>query len=236
MIEEINDLSKRFDLSELSNILEKNGTNEDLAQSIAVCYESLVNEYGDEYLEIINSAILSCKYVIANNFTLNEKGKKTKIIEKPKDVLTRLNFDLKFVSKESLEKEFIYASMPFINNYEIKSVDRVIVMPYGFNDNSYNYQGMLINALNTLITSYMNEYTIDDNILIRRSGMALYRYDLNTYNLISEKGIGLQEGLNSSNELKIMRNDFYKDYDLNTNFNDLRIIAEVIKNGGLKNE
>ena len=236
MIEEINDLSKRFDLSELANILKKNGTNEDLAQSIAVCYESLVNEYGDEYLEIINSAILSCKYVIANNFTLNEKGKKTKIIEKPKDVLTRLNFDLKFVSKESLEKEFIYASMPFINNYEIKSVDRVIVMPYGFNDNSYNYQGMLINALNTLITSYMNEYTIDDNILIRRSGLALYRYDLNTYKLISEKGIGLQEGLNSSNELKIMRNDFYKDYDLNTNFNDLRIIAEVIKNGGLKNE
>lgn len=236
MIEEINDLSKRFDLSELSNILEKNGTNKDLAQSIAVCYESLVNEYGDEYLEIINKAIFSCKYVIANNFTLNDKGKKTKIIEKPKDVLTRLNFDLSFVSKESLEKEFIYASMPFINNYEIKSVDRVIVMPYGFNDNSYNYQGMLINALNTLITSYMNEYTIDDNILIRRSGLALYRYDLNTYKLISEKGIGLQEGLNSSNELKIMRNDFYKDYDLNTNFNDLRIIAEVIKNGGLKNE
>lgn len=224
-----------FDLPyELANKLTSEGCDKDLAESISTCYDSLIDEYGEEYKNIIQRALLSCKYVIANDNKLNDKGKKTKIIEDVDYILDKEGIPKDFVDADDLKSDFIYASYPHIADKRITKIDRIIVLPKYFNSGSYSSIGMLVNALNRLISSYVNEYKILNNKIIKRNGLAKYEYDLDTHRLITKSGYGLNKGINSYEEMAIIRKYFDEDetYSLSDKSDNI-LLAGVLMDGDI---
>ena len=221
---------------DISEKLIESGSNEKLAYAVGSIYDSLICEYGEKYENIILSAILSAKYEIAKDHRVLANGKKSKLKEDVKAVLKRNNFSLDFVTKKDLENKFIYASYPIIENGEIREIKRIIVMPEYFNDESPASIGMLVNSINTLVKSYVNEYKIENNTIIRRRGLATYSYDINSKKLLDSKGFGLEEGLNSYDEMKIVRKYFDQDekYDLEKP-NDNVLVAGMLMDGEIEN-
>ena len=217
---------------DISNKLIESGCEEKLAYAVGDLYDTLVCEYGKEYQKIILEAILSCKYEIAREYRVDSNGRKTKAKEDVKAVLKRNKFPLDFISKEDLSKRYIYASYPEIKDKKIIKVNRIIVMPDYFNDESPASIGMLVNSINSLVKSYVNEYKIDGNVIIRRRGLATYEYDINSKKLIKSSGFGLENGLNAYDERAIVRKYYDQDgqYDLEKT-NDNILVAGMLMDG-----
>lgn len=219
---------------DVANKLIESGCEEKLAYAVSTLYDTLVTEYGEEYQQIILDAILSCKYEIAREYRMDSNGKKTNTKEDVKAVLKRNNFPLDFISKEDLNKRYVYASYPEIKDKTITNVNRMIVMPDYFNDESPASIGMLVNSINSLVKSYINEYKIDGNFIIRRRGLATYRYDINSHKLIDSFGFGLEKGLNDYDERAIVIEYYDQDgtYDLEKT-NDNVLVAGMLMDGGV---
>lgn len=217
---------------DVANKLIESGCEEKLAYAVSTLYDTLTMEYGEEYKQIILDAILSCKYEIAREYRIDSNGKKTNTKEDVKAVLKRNNFPLDFVSKEDLNKRYVYASYPEINDNKITKINRIIIMPDYFNDESPASIGMLVNSINSLVKSYVNEYKIDSDAIIRRRGLATYRYDINSHKLIDSFGFGLEKGLNDYDERALVRkyHDQDEKYDLEKT-NDNILVAGMLMDG-----
>ena len=217
---------------DIANKLIESGCEEKLAYAVSTLYDTLVMEYGEEYEKTILDAILSCKYEIAREYRVDSDGNKTNAKEDVKAVLKRNEFPLDFISKEDLNKRYVYASYPEIKDNKIIKVNRIIVMPDYFNDESPASIGMLVNSINSLVKSYINEYKIDGNFIIRRRGLATYKYDINSMKLIESYGFGLEKGLNDYDERAIVRKYYDQDeqYDLEKS-NDNVLVAGMLMDG-----
>lgn len=176
-------------------------------------YKAFVEEMGDIYEPIIYEAFLNTDIVNCQNIY---------DYLKEQDLLDSGNDNL--VSESDLRRSNgIYQSVPKVvydentGSYVVESVWRVVAVR-DF-DLSQDYaKASLIHELGHLIKSYFKEYQILDDILVQRSGLIETREKMVLENgkvkrvLISEKGVGLEEGFNSLLEEKIAKRIVNENY------------------------
>lgn len=216
-----------FDFKE--EIKNKYGYDEELAETIAMTAESIIDYMGSEYESIILEAISSCKYIIANNFKLDENGKQVGIAENIYDVLKREgmleHIEGSTVNDGDLKRAGgVYTSVPRISEHEgkftIDSIDRVIVLPNYFNHNNPASLGTASHETMHLVKAYVKEYEIEGNKLKQRFGLGHGEYSLGVQGgkvirtLIKETGIGTEEGANTYDELSLIRNTYDSNYEV----------------------
>jgi len=205
----------------------KFGYDEAFAETITVSVESIVDYFGPEYEDIAWNAVKSCKIVIANKEKKDSKGKKTTIFESVIDVLKRENMVNSYSTKvdfETLKRDKgVYISNPVIvnenNEFQIKGVERLIALDSSFSEQSPGSLAILTNQLMTLIKSYVNEYEIHGDVLVQKNGLASSHYKLSFFNdqinilPVQSLGEGLEKGVNSYDELKIVRINYDSNYE-----------------------
>lgn len=190
-------------------------------------YKAFVEEMGDIYEPIIYEAFLNTDIVNCQNIY---------DYLKEQDLLDSGNDNL--VSESDLRRSNgIYQSVPKVvydentGSYVVESVRRVVAVR-DF-DLSQDYtKASLIHELGHLIKSYFKEYQILDDILVQRSGLIETREKMVLENgkvkrvLISEKGVGLEEGFNSLLEEKIAKRIVNENYRVS----GYEIIQAVVSN------
>ncbi len=208
-------------------IKQKYSYDDDLAETIAMTAESLIDYFGVEYESLILEAISSCKYVIAKK----EKeidGKLSPVFENVYDVLKRENMILDIkgttISDGDLKRASgVYTSVPKLSftdgKYNIDKIDRIIVLGSHFNKDNPASLGLIAHETMHMIKSYINEFTIDGDKLVERRGLGKTEYKLTNSNdginlsLEKETGVGIEEGLNSYDELKLVRTAYDSNYE-----------------------
>lgn len=186
-----------------------------LAQFLYILYEELVNYFGEEQRNIIFEAFLNCPVISFSNCYdgLNELG------------FSDGEDDVQLVDADSLKRATgVYASQPDIvydektKSFNISNIKRVVAIN-NLDLNKEYIKATIIHEVAHLIKSYYNEYQIDGNILIEKSGLIERKYVLSfdgkqvKKKCISEMGVGLEEGFTSIVEeqiAKIMVNPDYK--------------------------
>ena len=84
-------MSNPLELNDYKDALkEKYGYTEDFAETISIIADDLINHYGEEYKQLIRSAIQSCKYVIRQKTkkgmeTVKDTKKKEKMLDNTND-------------------------------------------------------------------------------------------------------------------------------------------------------
>lgn len=197
------------------DLITKYNYSEDLAETIVLTAESIIDYYGKEYESTLLDAIYSCP------FKIKEPSKR--------NISSFRNRDGYFSSKPVLTKEG--------NNVLVGSVQKEIVLPNTFNTDNPAYLGVLNNRMIELVNSTLNEYTINGGELIQRQGLMTTTYSINDdleLTKQSEVGRGLSEGINSYQTLSIMRSDYDQSYEpIGSDYT--RIIAGSLIDGlGLK--
>lgn len=206
------------------NIVKKHGYDEEFSSFLEEVYNELVIYYGNEdivYEALLNTPIVSCDNIY--NY-LKENG----LLEQNSNIIN--DGDLKRSSG-------VYQSLPSIiydeetNEFKLQSIKRIVAV-VNFDLNSYTKKSTLIHELSHLIKSYHNEFVIEGDTLIERSGLIEKHYELQydgtkvKLSLINEKGIGLEEGLTSACEEDIMR----KIVDPSYSVDYYRIINSIARN------
>ncbi len=214
-----------------NELINRWGYSEDLAMDITMAADSLINEYGTEFTEAILEAVMSCKYVIAKE--IGEHNRRETVL----DVIKREPAFKDIQDNHALkDASTAYLSNPNITYtegiYRVASADRIIVLPSTYNSNNPDSIEKMIISTDRLIKSHLNGFTIDDDILTTRTGLAEKKEKLSVANgtisktLESETGLGLEEGLTNYTALRIMRKEYCADFDVQTD--TIRDIAGVL--------
>ena len=179
----------------IENIIKKFNYDETLANFLRELYPEFIAYFGADKEPIIYEALYNTPILIGDNVYQ---------ILKNNDMLD--NDDGYAVSAADLKRSSgAYQSKAIIdyedNEFKIKEVKRVVIVTKNYN-NGFS-KSPLIHELGHLIKSYYNEYKIDNDLLIGRSGLIETKKRLIKDGekikevLIEEKGVGLEEGLNS---------------------------------------
>jgi hypothetical protein len=223
-----------FDFKE--EIKNKYGYTEELAEDIALTAESCINYMGQDYTNIILEAINSCKYSMAKK-GYNDDG--TYFIENVYDVAKRDNMldesENDIVSEGDLKRAsgvYIYITrLTYQNNeYKIDRVDRSIIIGSSFAPGTANYYSALAHETMHLIKAYSREHTIENNQLRTRFGLGYADYNLSQKDgkvvktKTKEIGVGIEEGINTYDELCLMRQFYDSNYEV-YGYANLRIVG-----------
>lgn len=193
---------------------------------------NLIKYFGIEYSDLIKSALLDCEIInCSSRETIN-------MIKKDKT-------SFKIIEDNSLIKEEdntgVYYSLPIIkydtniDTYVISMVKRYIIISHTYNLDSARGIAILTHNICHLIKSFYGEYKINDNILIRRSGLRYDKYMVDVLDgeivltLLSDINVGLEEGINSLDEesiLKLILDDSYETFD----YQNTKYIGLCLKN------
>lgn len=219
-------------------LISKYGYDENFAETITIIADSMISHYGEEYESLILDAILSCKYVIAN------EHENTYELLKRENMLDDAIGD-RLLDPESLKLTAgIYQEIPRVimidGSYKVDRVDRMIALSNSFSIDHPYFIGLLARETAHLVKSYLNAYQIDNNMLIQRSGLSETTYHLSYEGgevrklVISEKGYGFDEGVNTHDEFAIMHESYDDAYEV-SGYNRLRVTSEyLIHDLGLK--
>lgn len=215
-----------FDFKE--EIKTKYNYDEELAQTIAMTAESLIDYFGNEYENIILEAIKSCKYIIAKPMRQDEH-KNWLPSETIYDVMKREG-KLEYIENATVtDGDFkrangVYSSRAIVSEengqFKLDRVDRIIVLPYYFNHENPSSLGTITHETMHLVKAYVNEYKIEGDMLIERGGLSKNTYKLSSKDgkvqktFVSELGVGFEEGINSYDEQKVIRSSYDENFDV----------------------
>jgi len=205
-------MSNKKLLCDYKEELMNNGYSEELAENLAIMLESVVYTYGEEYEGVIYEALKSCRFIQAKSSIKDElikTGTLSQQKENPQDL-----------SSTSV----VYMAMPKIaiqdGTYKLNGIDRVIVLGPRFNWDNPDSLGKLAREVDSLINNYKNAFEIHGNTLTTRRGLYESKEILTSDNngikrtIQSERGAGLERGLNNYMAQKIIRENFDSAYNI----------------------
>ena len=198
---------------DFNKIIEKHGYSEELGDFLKQIYDEFVVEFDSDYECVIFDAFYNAPILSVNNVYEGMKEHDF-IVESDSDGIVNegdLRRSSGCYSAKSTER--------FENGqYVLDDIKRAVFINQL--DLKKDWQkAVLIHELGHLVKAYIGEYTINGNIKINKSGLirSVSRIDgLNDYTLIEEKGVGLEEGLNTALEETVTRKLVDPDYKANT--------------------
>lgn len=201
---------------DFEDIVRKYNYSRELAEFLKQIYDEFVREFGKEVELIIYEAFLNTLVVSCDNIYLYLKSR---------GLLDNQVGDSLVSEGELRMATGVYHSYPIIQYNEDKKeymiVDVVRVVAINNLDLSKNYiKGALIHELGHMVKAFYKEFSIEGNILTTRSGLIETKEELSYENncvirrLVSEKSVGLEEGLNAVLERDIARRIVEADYEI----------------------
>lgn len=217
----------------IDKLIKKYSYNNKTVNALKKIVPKLIEYYGEEYEEIILDAIYSCEIIACNSFqTISKIEKEKKLINK-KDQNPLKEINLKRNESTYIsDVKISYDEMT--NTYNIDKISRTIATSHTFNYDSPKGLEVLTYALCKLVKSYHKEYEIDENKLIKRSGLqkeenSIIKDKEEIYLITNEEtGIGLEEGLtiyDTEQIVSLVLKDNYKCYD----YDSVYTIAQILK-------
>lgn len=182
---------------------------------------ALISYYGREYEDLINNAVLSTKIEICSSY------------DTVSSILGKYNYN-------KIDYQNTYYSVPTIiynenlNRFEISNINRFIILENKYNLDSPKGIEVLTSSFVSLIKSYVDEYTIEGNILIKTEGLRKEKYKIiyDRINLetefLEEENLGLQKSLNMFDTSRITSNIVKDDYKIHE-YSFLQIIGTILK-------
>ena len=185
---------------------------------IEKAYNGLIDCHGKDNQGIINQAFLDTPIYFAKS------GENVYDVLKQKglvDISDSNNVDQIVGVSELMKASGVHRSIPVIKQingkFEITDVKRAVVIAGIENVDQLNVT--LVHELDHMIKSHSNEYQILGDVLYERSGLIDSVYKLSVEDgvvkttLISEKGVGLEEGLTALDELNVSKKAFNPDFN-----------------------
>ena len=229
-----------FDSTFINKLKDKYNYNEKTIKALSLIVPELINYYGDDYSEMICTAIYNCEIIPCNSHQTISKVLKDRKLTKVVGGSPVSEIDLK--RAESVYVPNIKISYDEESNtYNVDKVDRIIVTSHTFNYDSLKGMEVLTHALCHLVKSFNDEIIINENELTIRSGISYEKRkivygDEILFEYIEDYGKGLEEGFNLYDTEKIVSavsKDEYKCYD----FDSIYTVAWILKEKyGLKKE
>ncbi len=209
---------------DFQNIIDKYKYPEDFIPFLKKVYGSLIQFLGKDNESLVYQVFLNTTFVFNQNVY---------------SVLS--DHDMLDVNDIVGEKELkrasgVYEAKPIIqfdgSKFYVKDVQRLIVIANFSLDKPYTI-ATFIHELGHAIKAYHKEFSIEGDILIRRSGLIEERYQLNYVNgkvmqtLISKRNTGIEEGLNTLFEEKVMQQYFDPNYESKA-YNGVLFMANIL--------
>ena len=191
----------------INKLVEAKGYDEELKRALLETIPVMIKHYGEEYEMLILEAISSCDiYQCKFGETMYDVHAKYSKQNIENDVVVKES-TLKIASGvHHSEPEIIYTE----NGYEVVNVARVVAISSQADLSGDFGKRTLIHELGHLVKGYQNEYVIVGDKLFERTGFISREYQLSIdefgnvqKNLLMEKNVGLEEGLNSYDEATI---------------------------------
>lgn len=224
----------------IDELVKQKEYSKELENTLRIILPAMVEYYGEEYEMLICEAISSC-YIC-------QCEKNENIYDVVKKYDNMISNENSVVNEGDLKRaDGVNLSIPNITykdgNHRIDSVTRIVALAsYAKLDTDFG-KSTLIHKLGHLIKSYKNEYTIEGDIITSRSGFIETKEKLSisedgsiVRSTISEKNVGLEEGINAYDEaciLSIINNTEkkFRSYQLEST-----IIENLINLTGLRKE
>lgn len=222
-----------FNKEYLDTLKEKYNYDDKVIRALLRIVPCIIDYYGEEYEELVLNAILSCEIIPCNSKQTISKLKKENSISLKNGVSEVASIEVKG-SESSYISDIKISYKEENNKYVIEDIKRKIVTSHTYNYDSPKGLEVLTYGLIKLIKSYQNEFTIDENVLIKRTGLEIEKRQIikdgeDIYlNLLSHEGHGLEEGLNiydTSKVVSLSLLDDYKCYD----YDSIYTIAKILK-------
>lgn len=222
-----------FDGTFLEKLKEKYKYSDKTIKALSKIIPSMIRYYGEDSEDIILNAIFDCEIIPCDSHQTISSVLKTKKLTKLIGTSPVSNIDVK-------RGESVYVPSVKIsydeksNSYQIDKTDRVIVTSHTFNYDSLKGLEVLTYALCRLVKSYKNEFTIDENYIIIRSGISsekrkiVYDNDEVVLDFVEDYAKGLEEGFNLYDTEEIVSSIYgnnYKCYD----FDSIYTVALILK-------
>lgn len=202
------------------NIIARYNYSQEFASFLESVYSEVVNYFGSE--EIVYNAFLNVPIVVVDN--CYDYAKENGFLNAQDNALVSDN-DLK-------RSAGVYLSEPVIsysdNSFQLAGIKRAVLVT---NFNADYSKATLIHELCHLIKGYYNEYVIEGNVLYEYGGLIQRCYSLGVdgqevkSTMISEIGVGLEEGLNTIAEEDITRKVHNAEYQA-SGYGVVKAVAE----------
>ena len=219
----------------LNSIKAKYNYDDKTVRALGKILPAIISYYGEEYEDLILQAVLNCRIIPCSSKETISKIKKEHNLNFKNGVSDIASIEIKGsevcyfsdVKIEYLEDD---------NKYIIKDVDRLIITAHTFNYDSPKGLEVLTYGLLKLVKSFNNEFVIDENVLVKRTGFEIEKRhivqndDGILLNFISHEGHGLEEGFNiydTSKVVSLILGDDYKCYDYDSIYTIARIMKET---------
>ncbi|HHW69528.1 MAG TPA: hypothetical protein GX747_04245 [Tenericutes bacterium] len=203
----------------MTDIKEKYNYDDNFVSLLRKIIVGMILHYGEDKKDIIFDALLNTPII------------KCKSGETIYDVLVKYGHysdtEEGLVKAEDLKRASGVCSLDYAisyneetQEYNIDNVDKMVVLSNYID--TEKRPSIIIHELGHLVKQYINNSFIKSNKLYIRSGLAESEIELSFDNgkvkkkLISEKGVGAEEGTNTYDEIKIMRSIFDKEYKSGT--------------------
>jgi flagellar biosynthesis regulator FlbT len=181
----------------VEDIIQKFNYSEDIANYLRKAYPLFVDEFENE--EIVYDALMKGEIVLTDNIynTLKEKG----FLDNREDN-ELVSFETLKVSAGVYDCYIDISYNEDTKEFKIENEKRIVALNTESLIPDYS-KSCATHEIGHLIKSVYNENTIDGNTLTVRSGFITRTYQLSYENgkvkktLLSEKGVGLEEGLNT---------------------------------------
>lgn len=221
----------------LNSLKSKYNYSDKTIRALGKIIPSLIEYYGFEYKEMILDAINSCEIIPCSSKQTISKIKKEVNLSIKNGISDVASIEIKG-SEASYISDVKISYDEESNKFNIDEIKRVIATSHTYNYDSPKGLEVLTYALCKLIKSYKDEFVIDENILIKRTGLELEKRHIvkdenDIYlNLISHEGHGLEEGFNiydTSKIVSLILNYEYKCYDYDSIFGIANILKDRFK-------
>lgn len=218
----------------LNSLKDKYNYDDKTIRALEKIIPALIEYYGKQYERIILEAILSCRIIPCSVKETISKIKKRNILSEKYGVSDVASIEIKG-SEVSYISDCKIEYNEEENKYYIADINRVIATSHAHNYDSPKGLEILVYGLCKLIKSYNNEFTIDENILVKRTGFDIEKRKIDKLddeiflNLLSHEGHGLSEGFNIYDTSKItslILKDDYKCYDYDSIYTIARVLKE----------
>lgn len=222
-----------FGSAYLNKLKDKYNYDNKTINALAKIIPCFIEYYGDEYEDIILTAIHDCEIIPCSSYeTISKIASKKKMT---KNIGESLLENLEIKRGESAYLSNIKVSYNEENNtFNIDKITRTIATSHTYNYDSPKGLEVLTYALCKLVKSYKDEYVIDENKLIKRNGISsevrqIVKDNDEIYlDLISEEFKGLEEGLtiyDTEQIVSLVLADNYKCYD----YDSVYVVAQILK-------